>query len=153
MAKMDQFFLLCGAHVIFSRKTRRTPRRFWENTLAKRRKLYGLAGLMKDVKVNDIGLSGEMRSMFYTFCRMTASDFELLINLVAPAITRKVTYCRTPLSVEERLSVTLRFLATGDSYKSLFFVSGISPSSLSGLIPETCAAIKSALSSYVKASN
>ncbi|KAG5863759.1 hypothetical protein JTB14_030616 [Gonioctena quinquepunctata] len=48
---------------------------------------------------------------------------------------------RNAISVHERLSATLRFLATGRSYKDLEFTTFMSKQSLSEIIPETCVAI------------
>ena len=47
---------------------------------------------------------------------------------------------RDAFSAEERLSATLRFLATRESYKDLKFNTVISPQLL-GIIPEVCTAI------------
>ena len=53
----------------------------------------------------------------------------------------------------ERLSVTLRFLATGRSYEDLKFSAAISPQALGVIIPETCAAIYEVLKKdYLKVS-
>lgn len=48
---------------------------------------------------------------------------------------------RSPISAGERLSVTLRFLATGESFASLQYQFRISASTLSLIIPEVCDAI------------
>ncbi|XP_017472518.1 PREDICTED: uncharacterized protein LOC108363622 [Rhagoletis zephyria] len=51
----------------------------------------------------------------------------------------------------ERLAVTLRFLASGDSYKSLSVAFRIAPNTISIFIPEVCNAIYKALKSeYLK---
>ena len=48
---------------------------------------------------------------------------------------------RKLISPHERLTVTLRFLATGRSYEDMKFSTAISPAALSIIIPETCHAI------------
>ncbi|KAJ8965637.1 hypothetical protein NQ314_003987 [Rhamnusium bicolor] len=60
---------------------------------------------------------------------------------------------RSAISAHERLTVTLRFLATGRSYEDLKFSTRISPQALSYIIPETCNAIHDVLQSYIKVSN
>ena len=45
---------------------------------------------------------------------------------------------REPISPGERLAVTIRFLASGDSQRSLFYAYRISYSSLSRILSETC---------------
>lgn len=52
---------------------------------------------------------------------------------------------RDAISAEERLVITLRFLATGDSYGSLMFLFKRSRSSICNIIPEVCNAIYKAL--------
>ena len=57
---------------------------------------------------------------FYKYFRMTPEQFDNLLLLVNPMLTKKSLY-REPISVGERLSVTLRFLATGDSQQTISF--------------------------------
>nr|CAH7737687.1 unnamed protein product [Callosobruchus chinensis] len=46
---------------------------------------------------------------------MTAKDFERLVILVGPKISKMDTKLRKAIPVQDRLAITLRFLATGDS--------------------------------------
>lgn len=62
------------------------------------------------------------------------------------------TNLRQAITPHERLTATLRFLATGRTYKDLKFTTLISPQSLGKIIPETCEAIFNALKDYCKAS-
>jgi hypothetical protein len=64
-----------------------------------------------------------------------------LFHLVAPHIRKNDNAMRRAFTPHERLSVTLRFLATGRSYEDLKFSAAISAQSLGVIIPETCAAI------------
>ena len=58
---------------------------------------------------------------------------------------------RASISAEEHLAVTLRFLATGESYASLEFQYRISRPTLSTLIPDVCYAIYQVLcAEYMK---
>ena len=47
---------------------------------------------------------------------MSPTEFEFLINLIGEQISRKNTTFREAIPVKERLALTLRFLASGDSY-------------------------------------
>ena len=51
---------------------------------------------------------------FYNYFRMTPERFDILLLLMGLMLTTKSLY-REPISAGERLSVTLRFLATDDS--------------------------------------
>lgn len=60
---------------------------------------------------------------------------------------------RQAISVEERLIVTLRYLAIGRTLENLKFSAIISPQALGVIIPETCKAIYTALKkTYLKVS-
>ena len=65
---------------------------------------------------------------------------ELLIN-ITPYLTRKDTVKRDFLLVEERLALTLRFLATGRAFEDMKFSVTISPSAISQDVIETCEAL------------
>lgn len=49
-------------------------------------------------------------------------DFEELPGKVTPLIQRQDTWMREAISASERLSITLRYLATGDSYQSFLML-------------------------------
>lgn len=51
-----------------------------------------------------------------------------------------------------KLEITLRFLATGDSYKSLEALYRVGNSTISGFIPTVCSEIASALKDFIKVS-
>ncbi len=90
--------------------------------------------------------------LFQNFCRMKPTDFEYLLNLIAPQIIKQDTTYRCAIPVQERLLVTLRFLATGDSYTSLMYTLKISKQLISTIVPEVCAAIIEGLQEHVKVS-
>lgn len=75
------------------------------------------------------------------FLRMSDEDFHFLLNLIAPMISKQDTVMRKAISAKERFLVTLRFLATGESYEDLQYLSRISPQSLSTIIIEVCQAL------------
>jgi hypothetical protein len=64
---------------------------------------------------------------------MSPSEFEFLINLIRENISKKVTAFRKAISVQERLALTLPFLASGDSYVSLQYLFKICKQAISGL--------------------
>lgn len=80
---------------------------------------------------------------------MSPERFDHLVSLLRPKISKK--HCvREPISPEERLAVTLRFLATGDSQHSLGFLFKMGRSTINGIINEVCYELWNVLSEYVK---
>ena len=85
-----------------------------------------------------VELTTEDPGGFLSFLKMDKIDFEELLEKVTPVIQRfQDTWMREAISASERLSITRRFLATGDSYQSLEYLYRIPVSTLSTLIPET----------------
>jgi hypothetical protein len=82
---------------------------------------------------------------------MTPTDFEELLNMVPPFISRMNTSLRQAISASDKLAVILRYLATGDSLGSLMYLYRIFRASISTLLAEVCNAIVTALREYVKA--
>jgi hypothetical protein len=60
---------------------------------------------------------------------------------------------RNSISASQRLSATLRFLATGQAFEDLKFTTAIAPQTLSGIVLETCKAIIWALKDNIKVRN
>nr|XP_022903540.1 uncharacterized protein LOC111415891 isoform X1 [Onthophagus taurus] len=78
---------------------------------------------------------------YKNYLRMDSTTFDKLLELVGPKIVKQDTVMRQSISPEERLTATLRFLATGRSLQDLSFTTDIGTSTLCDLIPETCKAM------------
>lgn len=87
---------------------------------------------------------------FSNFCRMSPLEFNYLLSKIEPIITKKTTKWRIPIPAKVRLAITLRFLATGDSYRSLHYMFKISSSLISKIIKEVCQAINIVLKEEIK---
>ena len=75
--------------------------------------------------------------------QMTHEDFVKILELIEPDITRcQVTGGHKVISAAERLTLTIRFLATGETYRSLSFQFCISKSAISYIVNEVCQAIE-----------
>ena len=86
-----------------------TGRRFWVRKIFQERKKYGLYHILTDeLRLFD-------KEYFFRFARMTPPCFEHLLSLVGLHLQRTTTKMREPISPSERLLLTLRFLASGDS--------------------------------------
>jgi len=118
-------------------------RRWWITQLFKNRDEHGGLNLINDLLFQESG-------QFENFVRIAYSDFKYLVSLIRPQVEKQTTHWRKPISVEERLAVTLRFLATGDSYTSLQYTFKISKSTISSIIPEVCIALTNVLSDMIK---
>ncbi|CAH1987872.1 unnamed protein product [Acanthoscelides obtectus] len=79
------------------------------------------------------------------YLRMDDMCFNELLSMVKPFISKKNTKMRKSITAEERLIVTLRYLATGRSLEDLKFSAVISPQALRRIIPDTCQCIYKAL--------
>lgn len=93
----------------------------------------------------------EQKHLYRNFFRMDEANFNELLDLVAPTITKEDTVMRKSIPAAERLALTLRFLATGDSFRSLAFLFRVPHNTISTIVPEVCNAIYSALKNiYMK---
>ncbi|XP_050693866.1 putative nuclease HARBI1 [Eriocheir sinensis] len=72
---------------------------------------------------------------------MEPNMFKELLDRVGPHIEKQDTFWRKSLSPGLRLAITLRYLATGESYKSLQYGFRVAHNTISLIIPETCEAI------------
>lgn len=89
---------------------------------------------------------GDLRN----YLRVGAEQFEHLLSLVTPYIQKQDTVLRQSVSAKQRLVVTLRFLATGNSYQDLRYSTLSSQPLMSQIIPETCRAVYKCLRHYIK---
>lgn len=83
---------------------------------------------------------------------MNIDNYNRLLSMVARLITKMNTkHERESISANERLAVTLRYLATGRTFEDLKFSSTISPTTISLLIViETCEPIITVLKDYIQ---
>ncbi|XP_035918329.1 uncharacterized protein LOC118516979 [Anopheles stephensi] len=84
------------------------------------------------------------------FLRMKKEDFIVLLQAIRPAISRMNTNMRDSITAQERLLITLRYLATGETFSSLQYLFRVSRSSISNIVKETCICLTKTLRSYVK---
>lgn len=118
------------------------------NKKKRKREKWCKAWLLKRASLSHVPLMDELRAEttdWFNYLRMSESTYLELLGLVTPYIEKQDTCMRQAISPHERLSATLRFLATGRSYEDLKFSVAISAQSLGKIIPETCRAIWKAL--------
>lgn len=123
---------------------KKNKKRFWmKKNYHKRAENTLINNIMNDLNVID----------FHTYLRMDSEILEMLLGMVGPEIQRRDTIMRESVPAKERLLITLRYLATGESYPELMVSYAVSPQLMSKIIPETCLAIYKALKDeYLKVS-
>ncbi len=87
-----------------------------------------------------------------TFLRMSPEDFEFLLSRIGHRIQKKDTHLRKAVSPMERLLITLRFLASGESYEDLSFLARVSPQAISYIVIDVCRALIGYLGNLVQVS-
>ena len=97
--------------------------------------MYSGSSLLADLNFQSVS------GLYKNFTRMSPSEFEFLINLSGEKISKKDTAFRKAISIQERLALTLRFLASGDSYVSLQYLFKISKQAIGCIVPEVCEAL------------
>lgn len=120
-----------------------------------RKRKYRKSTWMKDfLKNRNFAILKELELnediLFKNFTRMTKSNFYKLLQIIEPEITKIDTFFRQAVPAETRLAITLRFLATGDSFMSLFYLFKVSKQLISAMLPEVLQAIIKALANYIK---
>jgi len=70
--------------------------------------------------------------------------------MIGEKISKKNTAFRRAISVQERLALTLRFLASGDLYVSLQYLFKIYKQEISCIVPEVCEALVEKLKDYIQ---
>jgi len=126
-------------------------KKWWVRPSQQSRKIANRSRLLNELREDD-ELIFELRGSFHNFLRMSSSDFEYISCKIEPIIKKSDTFMRQAIPVQERLAVTLRFLATGDSYMSLSYLFKMSKQSILEMVPEVCTAIIDVLKEFIKVS-
>ena len=79
---------------------------------------------------------------FTNFVRMTPEFFKMIKTRLEPCLARQAANYRAPISVGEKLALTIRYLATGESYTSLSCQFRVGRSTISKFLSEVCRAIQ-----------
>ncbi|XP_075707213.1 uncharacterized protein LOC142741762 [Rhinoderma darwinii] len=123
-----------GQQAMLDEEPLRKRRRYWVHPIVSQRPRKGHFHTLYD----DLRQHPEK---FHNFCRMSISSFDCLLSDLGPGITLQDTNMRQCISPKERLIVTLRFPATGNSFASLHFEFLLGCSTISQIIRLTCEVI------------
>ncbi|XP_064093977.1 uncharacterized protein LOC135206562 [Macrobrachium nipponense] len=94
-------------------------------------------------------LATETPGLYRNFTRIK----EELFNKIAESVKKKLTFWRRPIEPDLHVAITLCYLATGESYKSLAFQFRVVADTVCGIVPETCMAIVAAYGDEVEQSS
>jgi hypothetical protein len=118
-------------------------KRRWMKELLKKRNEYTHENLLKDLRLSE-------PSDFQKFLQLDATSFDELLKMVTPRIEKRNTTMRDAIPQSQRLSVTLCYLAAGNTFEDLKFTSAISPQSVGIIVMETCTTLVHSLKDYTK---
>ena len=125
------------AQILVDRQRRRRPRprRYWVKPWLSRRLDYGhYDRLMRELEAEDV-------VSFRNFVRMDPAMFREVLQRVGPRIEKYDTWFRKSINPGCRLAITLRFLATGEKYRSLMFGFRVAHNTISVIVRQTCEAL------------
>jgi len=89
-------------------------------------------------------LMAEDPAAFRNFTRIGPDMFHELLQVVGPRITKNHTWFRQSINPDLKLAITLRFLATGDSYRTLMYGFRVAHNTICSIVRDVCEAIVSA---------
>ena len=90
--------------------------------------------LMEELKREDV-------SAFKNFMRVDPLFFQELVDRLTPRLLKKDTWFQKALPPGLKVAVTLRYLATGDSYHSLMYSFRVAHNTISYMVKDVCEAI------------
>ncbi|KAB0803165.1 hypothetical protein PPYR_00135 [Photinus pyralis] len=113
---------------------KKRKRKMWVHPINMKRSTLGeFHHLFQDLQRDEI--------KFFQYFRMSAPKFAECVNLLESQLTLENTTFRKAISKEERLAVTLRFLATGDTFRTIAFSYRLGETTVRNIVHTTCDAI------------
>lgn len=134
----EEALLVAAAAVILldtSNKKRKKRRSVWTRDWLLRRPLYGQYECLL------AELNREDSKGYKNFLRIDNDFFMELVATVGPRIRKQDTWWRQSLEPGLKIAITLRYMATGDSYRSLHYGFRVGYSTIGQLVVETCLAM------------
>ena len=137
---------IATAVVARKRRKKRRRRSVWiKSWIATRETQGAFHCLLKDLESDP--------EHFLNYLRLDLAIFEQLVEKLNPILKKKDTCMRNAITPSEQLAVTLRFLATGESYTSLQYQFRINKGTLSLIIPKVCKSLSVVLSDVIACPN
>ncbi|KAI4455677.1 hypothetical protein MML48_9g00012276 [Holotrichia oblita] len=124
----------------------RKKRRFWvKQWILRRNRLGASETLLKELALED-------KEGYRNHLRMSEERFDELLSKVQNCIKKQDNVMRQAIPPKFKLQVTLRYLATGDSFLTLASTYRVPKNNISNFVGEVCTAIYDALQDFIKVS-
>ncbi|XP_041354387.1 uncharacterized protein LOC121372171 [Gigantopelta aegis] len=143
VAAEEECYLLTAVAVVIQQeeskkeeeKKKRRPKRIWMHKWLQDRPKYGwyekLLGYLFQGNI----------TRYKNFLRMDPDRFHELVVRLTPRIQKQDMNMRRCLDSGLKVAITLRYLATGDSYMSMAYGFWVAPNTICSVVPEVCQAI------------
>ncbi|XP_044760175.1 protein ALP1-like [Coccinella septempunctata] len=112
----------------------KSMKRFGVHPIFKKRKIEGEFWTLYKELVDD-------DAKYHGYFRMNRSQFEYILNKISTLIRKKNTTFKEAVSPKEKLAVCLRFLATGDSFKTISYSYRLGHSTVQSIVKDVSNAI------------
>ena len=144
--KIKKIVLLTAISVLIDQRRRRLYKkkqikRFWRRSIFRDRKLHS------EYYTLYLDLRNEDREFHYRYLRMSKERFDHLLSMVRDKITKKDTQLRESITAEERLIITLRYLASGMAQQDFCWNFRIGRTTASNIVREVSIALYDARNS------
>lgn len=127
-------------------KTRK-KRRWWTRQWILNRHITGASALIQ----NELCLT--YSEDFKNLLRMSEDHFNYLLERISHRIQKSDTHLREAIPAQTKLEITIRYLATGDSFKSLEFLFKVPKSTISKFLPDVLDNIYTCLQEWIEVSH
>ncbi|KAI8509462.1 hypothetical protein Bbelb_133100 [Branchiostoma belcheri] len=124
-------------HLLRERRERRRPREriTWVRSWIGRRQQFGVHDQLM------VELRNEDTKAFTNFLHMSPETYDELLERVGGRLTKNFTFMRLPMEPGLKLALTLRHLASGNTYMSMKFAWRVPHNTISVVVREVCQAI------------
>ncbi|XP_044185046.1 uncharacterized protein LOC114973873 [Acropora millepora] len=143
-SKKKKLLLLC-LMMLDDEEYKYVERRCWTRQWVSRREERGAYNtIFKELAIED-------SCGFAEYMRMPHHKFIELLSIIGPLVEKQDTPMRMSIPPGERLALTLRYLATGESFQSLSFQFRIGRTTIGEIVMQVCTAMLNTLKeTYLK---
>ncbi|XP_062407581.1 radial spoke head protein 3 homolog isoform X1 [Sardina pilchardus] len=122
------------ALLLLLNRINRRKKRVWVHELNQRRRQRGAFYQL----VAELQFDSELHRKYF---RMTPLQMDYILSMIGSELQKQDTNYRKSIEPKQRLAVTLRFLATGESFRSLAFAYRLGRKTVADSVYMTCRAI------------